>query len=309
MRIPILITITCIVLLVGALFLKVHTDRTSPLFQPLLNQGTRQEESLNNMKSLYQPRPVNTTPNPARTTPPATVIPTPFPSPTPKGLELTPITTPPGDIIFPTPTPTASPSPTPAPDCVTTPYEICFFDLDNTNDPVDNIKNAPLDSTTKKTIMAAFSYLQVKKSILNNYALVIMQDKDYGGMNVKVVMNQLKRPVGTLEYQKHLAVDPSYQIIQLNTDLAGGDLTAETTHCVGRIVWPLLSQSEQAQYSKLRPTNNMKESLLDDFAEVFKYVFGDKSQGGNLWDVRTTPGNPDQTAIDFMHSTISPKFR
>ena len=225
-------------------------------------------------------------------------------------------------------------------DTVTEPaltYSINYYNVDTAQN-VSLVTVSSIDSGKKKTIEESLAYMNTNPNFIEEYAFVIMDgniSRD-GSIPVGIRKDGKQVLIGTIGENEDGAASELNKYIVLDSSLDSGELRAVLAHEIGHLVWGRLSPEQAKNFME---TRNMTTAMIsswfnyltkvangqqssppigvdvwtkspsEDFAEVFKQVFGGPQDGGNYWTIKTVYGKQSEQTTLWLKNETSPIFQ
>ena len=211
-------------------------------------------------------------------------------------------------------------------------YSLSYFDVDKAKNKA-LVRSGPIDSNIKEVIESTLARMKTSPAFIEPIAIVFIEKNSTSGT----------QPVGIYWKEKQILVakisgeelgNAHYEnkYIVLKSELSLTELETTFVHELGHIVQGVCTPDEMKAFMEIRniPTSvvnswyeflkrgsqgappiaigNWTVSPKEDFAEVFKNVFGkDDNSGG--WNILTTYGPVTDDQRDWFIKNISPKFQ
>ena len=216
-------------------------------------------------------------------------------------------------------------------------YSIDYYNVDTAKN-VSLVTISSIDGDTKKIIDESLTYMNTNPDFIEEYAFVIMDgsiSRD-GSIPVGIMKDGKQVLIGTISENEDGAASEYGKYIVLDNSLESGALRAVLVHEIAHLVWHRLSPEQAKSYME---TRNMTTAMIsswfkyltkvangeqssppigievwskspsEDFAEVFKQVFGGPQDGGKYWAIKTVYGKPSEQTTLWLKSKTSSIFQ
>jgi hypothetical protein len=216
-------------------------------------------------------------------------------------------------------------------------YSIDYYNID-TADNVSLVRESSIDNDKERIIEESLAYMNTDPDFIEEYAFVIMDGSltrdDF--IPVGIWKDGQQVLIGTISENEQGAASEYNKYIVLDSSLESGELRAVLVHEIGHLVWYRLSPEKVKSYLETRDMTTAMisswfnyltkvangeqssppmamdvwtQSPSEDFAEVFKQVFGGPQDSGNYWSIKTVYGSPSEETKLWLRNETSSLFQ
>jgi len=210
-------------------------------------------------------------------------------------------------------------------------YDISYFDIDSAQTK-QFVKTGEIDSSKQHLIEQQLRDMKVDPDFIEQFAIAFFIGNAKPGEVIGIFWNNKQTVLSPISSGEEGVAHYEGRYIILRSSVVGENLRSTFTHEVGHQVAEMLSPDEMREFMIMRniPSNivnswyeylkreevgdaplevgNWVASPKEDFAEVFKTVFGSEQDTG-VWGILTKYGEVTPEQKTWFIENISPKFQ